>query len=278
MGRAACAKKPRESSTESKKEGRGTELSHFSDDIRSMLCDTFAWAFRSTVFPLRRSRTSTLCFRVRVFHMFCISLAIRSLRIGFWPTCGLVLGFLFFMQATPAHAQFRNNGLQFNTGWIAMGTTTDGINRNFGQTWGATDQVTLGVGYFRAMGYQLFWDNQTAVGFGGATNLGTAAKTVVSLNVSTGLRYNLLDERHRPFVSGHFHYVQMMNTEGTTVQGNAALGGAAFWVGARVGGGYEWFFDEEMSLMGELNGVVFANLDQNPKLSAIARLSWNVYF
>lgn len=159
-----------------------------------------------------------------------------------------------------------------------MGTTTNAINKPLATEWQTSDQITLGVGYFRAMGYQLFWDNQTVVGFGGTQNLGTAAKTVVSLNVSTGLRYNFLDERHRPFVSGHFHYLQIMNTEGTGVQGNPALGGALFWVGARIGGGYEWFFAEEMSVMGELNGIVFANLDQNPKFSSVARLSWNVYF
>lgn len=181
--------------------------------------------------------------------------------------------------ADPARAQFRNNGLQVpNLGWMSMGTTSDWANKGFGTAWGATDQVTLGVGYFRAMGYNLWWDNQTALGFGGAVNLGAVARTVVSLNVSTGLRYNFLDEKHRPFVSGHIHYTHMFNTEGTEVPGNAALGGQPLWVGGRLGGGYEWFFAEEMSVQAEVNGVLFFNLDQPPKLSAIARFSYNVYF
>ena len=184
-----------------------------------------------------------------------------------------------FLGAAPASAQFRNNGLQLpNVGWTSMGTTSDFINRSYGVPWGATDQITLGVGYFRAMGYNLWWDNQTALGFGGSVNKGLYAKTVVSLNVSTGLRYNFLDEKHRPFVAGHIHYVQLFNTEGSEVQGNAALGGAPLWVGGRVGGGYEWFFAEEMSVQGELDGVVFFNLDHPPKVSAVARFSYNVYF
>lgn len=188
----------------------------------------------------------------------------------------LLTGALF--GAKPASAQFRNNGLQLNAGWISMGTTSDWINRSYNTAWGATDQVTLGIGYFRAIGYNLWWDNQTAVGFGGAINAGVTAKTVVSLNVSTGMRYNFLDEKHRPYVAGHIHYVQMFNTEGTEVLGNAALGGQPLWVGGRLGGGYEWFFAEEMSLQGELDGVVFFNLDHPPKLSAILRLAYNVYF
>lgn len=159
-----------------------------------------------------------------------------------------------------------------------MGTTSDFINRAYGTDWGATDQITLGVGYFRAMGYNLWWDNQTALGFGGAVTDGIYPKTAVSLNVSTGLRYNFLDEKHRPFVSGHIHYVQLFNADPKYVPGNAALGGTPLWVGGRFGGGYEWFFAEEMSVQGEVNGVVFLNLDQPPKVSAIARLSYNVYF
>jgi hypothetical protein len=192
---------------------------------------------------------------------------------------GLCLSVALGLYAGDAQAQFRNNGLQIpNIGWMAMGTSSDFINQGFGTKWGATDQMTLGVGYFRAVGYDLWWDNQTALGFGGAVNTGQFAKTVVSLNVSTGLRYNFLDEKHRPFVAGHIHYVQMFNTEGTEVQGNAALGGQPLWVGGRVGGGYEWFFDEEMSLQAELDGVLFFNLDHPPKLSAIARFAYNVYF
>lgn len=204
----------------------------------------------------------------------------RTMRVcgsrGRWVLWALVA--VTLLQASASLAQFRNQGMQLpSVGWLGMGTTTDGINRAFGKTWGATDQFTLGVGYFRAMGYNLWWDNQTAMGFGGAIQTGDP-KTIVSLNASTGLRYNFLDERHRPFVAGHIQYVQIFNAEGTSVQGNDALGGQPLWVGPRLGGGYEWVFGEEMSLQAEVSGVVLLNLDTPPKFTALARLSYNVYF
>ena len=208
-------------------------------------------------------------------------------RAGFWPAFGLLLAFVVVGHATPAKAQFRNNGLQFNLGWMGLGSTENLIRSNVApgspdKLWSMNDQATFGVGYFRAIGYELFWENQTVIGLGEAisnqanANIGTA---VVSLNVSTGLRYNILDERHRPFLSGHIQYLQVLNPT-PELLGNDTLGGVALWVGARVGGGYEWFFGDEMSVMGELNGVLYADLLSSAivKPSAIGRLSWNVYF
>ena len=215
------------------------------------------------------------------------SFFVAQTRKGMWPALMLVAGFVLLGNATAARAQFRNNGLQFNAGWMGLGSTETLIRGNMppgapDKLWSMNDQGTFGVGYFRAIGYQLFWENQTVIGLGEAitnqanANIGTA---VVSLNVSTGLRYNILDERHRPFVSGHIQYLQILNPT-PEILGNDTLGGAALWVGARVGGGYEWFFGDEMSVMGELNGVLYADLLSSAivKPGAIGRVSWNVYF
>jgi hypothetical protein len=192
-----------------------------------------------------------------------------------------VTAMLASLYAAPASAQFRNNGLQVpNVGWLGLGTSMDWFNDSVtgGPRWGATDQVTLGVGYFRAVGYNLWVDSQTVLGFGGAVNQGAFAKTLVSLAASIGLRYNFLDEKHRPFVAAHIQYLNFFNHEGTDVLGNAALGGFPVWVGIRPEAGYEFFFLEEMSIQAQAGPIVFFNLDHPPKVSALARIAYNVYF
>ncbi len=184
--------------------------------------------------------------------------------------------------ADDAKAQFRNNGMKVpSIGWLSLGDTSDWANELAGgprNVWGATDQGTLGVGYFRAIGYNLWFDVDTVLGFGGALTE-TAPKTLVSMLVSLGLRYNFLDEKHRPFVAGYIQYLQFFNTAGTAVAGNDQLGGNPLWVGLRPTLGYEWFFLEEMSFQGEAAPIVFVGLDAfAPKFSAVVRLSYNVYF
>ena len=92
--------------------------------------------------------------------------------------------------AAPAQAQFRNNGIQLPVvGWTGMGTSTDWLfNGVLGQVpWAVTDQVNFGVGYFRAVGYNLWLDNQVVLGVGTGVSLGTISAPVFSLMVSTGL-------------------------------------------------------------------------------------------
>lgn len=184
--------------------------------------------------------------------------------------------------ASPAQAQYRNNGMKIpSVGWLSLGTSSEWLNTAVGgpsNAWNATDQATLGVGYFRAVGYNLWFDVDTVLGFGGAlTN--TDPRTLVSLLVSVGMRYNFLDEKHRPFVAGYIQYLQFFNAEGTLVAGNEVLGGFPLWVGLRPTVGYEWFFADEMSLQGEVAPIAFIGLDQfAPKLSALVRFSYNVYF
>lgn len=202
-----------------------------------------------------------------------------------WETFVVVLGLFCAVAfaADDARAQFRNNGMKIpSVGWLSLGYTSDWLNETVGgplNRWNASDQATLGVGYFRAVGYDLWFDVDTVLGFGAGISTGAQQRTLVSLLVSLGLRYNFLDEKHRPFVAGYIQYLQFFNVEGSEIAGNDQLGGYPLWVGLRPTLGYEWFFLEEMSFQGEVAPIVFIGLDQPaPKFSALVRLSYNVYF
>lgn len=230
--------------------------------------------------------------------------------------------------SAPANAQFRNNGIQLpNAGVLVLGCmspfgyplagvgTLCGGNDDYQQFygpfnpvingrqtngWDATHQATLGTSYFRALGYNLWLDVQVVVGMGSAvfvdvTRFGGLFQPIVSLQQSTGLRYNFLDEEYRPFISGHLHILWMPNAQGTSIRFNQLdfVGfNTALWAGVRAGGGFEWFFlptfrkngmpidifYDEMSLQVEGNIAVFADLAGIPLVAQIARLSYNVYF
>jgi hypothetical protein len=201
-------------------------------------------------------------------------------------TLPLALSCLFavsFFFAEPAQAQFRNNGMQFpHVGWQGLGTSTDWFNGIFSSQnrWNASDQAVIGVGYFRAVGYDLWLDFQTTIGLGLGISVGVNNAPVLSLGVGTGLRYNFLDEEHRPYVSGHIQYMHMFY-DPAVVQGipiNPLLG-QSFWVGPRLGGGYEYFFAEEMSLQGDLGLAWYISLASLPgHISPSAKLAYNFYF
>ena len=189
---------------------------------------------------------------------------------------GFVLSTAFGAQA--AKAQFRNHGVYLpSIGWSGFGNSTNAINSGNNQEWETTDHWTIGSGYFSAIGYQLWWDNQTYLGFGQPLQLGLD-KTLVSLSVSSGLRYNFLRHKHRPFVNANFHYLQFFNIEGTAIKGNPNLGNTALFLGLRPGAGYEVFVGDEISIMSELNYMLFVSLDLPVRHAFASRLSFNVYF
>src|ERR1041384_341534 len=82
------------------------------------------------------------------------------------------------MCAAPAHAQFRNQGVQLpNAGWLGLGSWDAVLNRgpahqglsDLGNDavepgWNLVDEPTLGTGYFFAVGYNLWVDTELAVG------------------------------------------------------------------------------------------------------------------
>jgi hypothetical protein len=206
-----------------------------------------------------------------------------------------------------AAAQYRNNGIKMPAiGWMGM-WTTDWVQGLYDNTWDASDQVTIGTGYFRALGYNLWLDVEVDFNAGTAKFSSQPFWPLIGFNSSVGLRYNFLDEEFRPFVAGHVHYLWMFNTfdAGRIPPGpimrvndpNQLFSGfgippQSMWVGVRGGGGFEWFFlptfrnmgvdiplfYDEMSLQAEFNPAVFADLAGIPLLSSVARISYNVYF
>ena len=226
-------------------------------------------------------------------------------RPFFWM---VIVSFCFV--SLSAHAQYRNNAVQVpSIGYMAMGAMDYptqlvveglGIGDKNDWKWNATDNLTLGAGYSRALGYNLWYEVQASVGFGLATFPPTGSRfhPLVSLSTSTGLRYNFLDEEYRPFVAGHIQYLWLYNTlgpggEDLDIQTNELLGDQSMWVGARGGVGFEWFFVaslrgwgadvplfyDEMSVQAEADALCFLSLSEFPiNPSGIFRISYNVYF
>jgi hypothetical protein len=185
--------------------------------------------------------------------------------------------------AAPAQAQYRNLGVQLpNVGWLALGTSTDFLNRQINNAdWNATDQFTIGAGFFAAIGYQMWTDNQVAIGIGSVAISNKAnPEPVFSLSVSTGLRYMFLDEKVRPFISGHIHLLTLINPLGAAIPTNDVLNATPTWIGPRLGGGVELFFIEEQSLSFEVGAIMLLGFAEGGIIrpSALGRASWNVYF
>src|SRR5688572_29509190 len=117
-----------------------------------------------------------------------------------------------FAWAEPAAAQFRNNGVQPTVGYLGLGSIWDrainggriaeqnadqGSDAAVDEGWNMTDQPTVGVAYFRAIGYQLWWDNSFVVGVGTTIlDVDDEPTPLITTSLSTGLRYNFLEERH----------------------------------------------------------------------------------
>ncbi len=194
-----------------------------------------------------------------------------------------------------AHAQyFRNQGIQLpNAGWLGLSTWDYVINGGHAATdlqddgWNIWDQPTLGAGYFFAIGYNLWLDSQAAIGASTTTTSANAnGDPVLTLAISTGLRYNFLDERHRPYVAAHVQYLQLIAFSSGTAEipGNEFLGNTPFFIGLRPGVGYEYIFGDEMSVQAELGIVGFLVPDAQRGIgnlflpASIARLSYNIYF
>jgi hypothetical protein len=189
--------------------------------------------------------------------------------------------------AAPAAAQFRNNGVQLpNVGYMGLGSTFDpAYDAITGDPspWNTSDHATIGAGIFTALGYDLWFDNQAAIGMGLEIEVGngrTDRAPVFSLSISSGLRYNFMNERIRPFVSTHVHYLQLINPGGATLPQNFFLEGQPFWVGLRGGGGIEWIFGDEMSVQIEagLLGLFAPSSDGYFLPASTVRLAYQVYF
>lgn len=230
----------------------------------------------------------------------------------------LLIALTTLLAAGSASAQFRNNGIQIPTvGALGLGCLTpsaflvgdatpiclgnDDYQRHYPTNnpdafngWGLTHQPTIGVGYFRALGYDLWWDSQISIGIGASAFPGGNMAVTPSILVSSGVRYNFLDEEIRPFVSSHIEILTIpVGSQRNLSTVTSAVGDVAVFAGLRAGGGIEWFFlpamreldlvddlfYDEMSLQLEGNMAIFADLNSFfPLIAQVGRLSFNVYF
>lgn len=195
----------------------------------------------------------------------------------------LMVAVVVFCCASPASAQyFRNSAFSVKAGWLGLGSTWDNATRQ--KIWNMSDEGVIGAGANFAIGYNLWLDSSAMIG-GGQLVIPDPQEILFTLGIDTGLRYNFLDEKVRPFVAGHIQYLQVV-TPSAQIPGNAFFGNAPFWIGARVGGGVEVFVIDDQSLMAEvtINGYIGAN---TPPPGGIATfvlpagsglLSYQIYF
>jgi hypothetical protein len=203
----------------------------------------------------------------------------------------IVLALVVFMSAfgaTDAQAQFfRNNGISVIGGWKGLGTTFDGLT---GQVlWNIEDQVTVGAGYYTAIGYDLWFDIFSAeIGIGSERLVaGREPGPIFSFSATSGIRYQFLSEKIRPFVGAHLQYLQLITVlPNPDVPVNSLTGDSPFWVGLRLGGGCEFFILDEVSLMASLHIAGFTGLNSPPAggsptfilPQASGNLAANIYF
>ena len=194
-----------------------------------------------------------------------------------------------WLLAAPAEAQFfRNNGIGVQFGWKGLGSTFDGLTGQ--KIWNTTDQATVGMGYYQALGYQLWFDIlQAEIGMGAERIApeGRDIAPIFSFSATTGVRYIFLEERFRPFIGAHVQYLQILPVAADPdIPINALTGNAPFWVGLRLGGGVEYFFGDDISLIAGLHLAGFAGLNEPPKNGlqsfilpqASGGLNLNIYF
>jgi hypothetical protein len=162
-----------------------------------------------------------------------------------------------------AEAQFfRNQAFIAQGNWQGLGSTWDRIT---GATlWNIHDQPVLGAGYTFALGYDFWFETTAGVGYSPVVISDEAFEGVLALHLTAGFRYNLMSERFRPFVSVHGQLAQFIpTTPNPPIAFNQVLGGPIF-AGGRAGGGIEWFFMDEVSLLLELNMAGFLSFNSAP--------------
>jgi|GEM_PF-889928 len=198
--------------------------------------------------------------------------------------CAVAFG---LFSADGAHAQFRNGSFHIGGGWTGLGTSTDWALSAIGNEWVATDQAAISVrGGYAVPAFNEFtpFDDVLTVYLGGDVGMGTVPLTttvdfplVFSVAaVMAGMKYSFLDEKHRPYINTSLStlFIPFAEAYGIPV---SAVQNQALWLGVRAGGGYEWFFYEEMSLSAEANAVAYVTIG-NFKFSPEARVFYGVYF
>jgi hypothetical protein len=189
--------------------------------------------------------------------------------------------------AARADAQFfRNGGISGSVGWHGMGSTWDAASG--APLWNINDQVTFGARGFAALGYNLWFEAGGGIGLSSVRiSESDNGEWIFSGMFTSGLRYNFLEERFRPFVSGHINYLTLFPAPAAgTIPLNNWFGGSANWGGFSAGGGFEYIFADEQSVL--LEAQMIGYLGANTAVAggsrtfalpaSSARLAYQVYF
>jgi hypothetical protein len=176
-----------------------------------------------------------------------------------------------------AHAQyFARNSVQLpSVGWMAMDSTMGTVNPIL---WGLNDQVQIGTGYGRDLyDLRLWWVTETAIGFAGVNYPGApSSRIAITFEAETGVKYNFLNQRWRPFVGFMVGFLQIFNAYRSAFYPYLLTGFS--WGTIRPMVGLEWIFTNDMSFELESGYVLLTNFENPVRHSVMARLGYRVHF
>lgn len=179
---------------------------------------------------------------------------------------------------------FSNHGFQAPIiGWMGFNTTVGEIgpanpNHKPWQPWPTTDQLQFGFGYMHALltDYSLWYVVKTTLGFGYAKNFNQEdTRVIFGVNIASGLRYNFLEKRHRPFIHTELEWLMLANTNyGELERGYSER----HWGGIQFGPGYEWIFNHNMGIQIEVAAHVLTDFKNPVRFSWTTQLAYVLYF
>lgn len=183
---------------------------------------------------------------------------------------------VLFGVAQNAQAQyFARNCVQLpSIGWMAMDSSFARVNP---YTWGVNDMVQIGTGYARdLLDLKLWWVSETSVGFGQVNLPGApASRVAITVQGSTGLRYNFHTERWRPFTGFMLEIFQIFNQQPDPYGFQTAT---PTWAALRPFAGIEWIFTDDMSVELQAGYILLINFEDPVRQSIMARVAYKLYF
>jgi hypothetical protein len=179
--------------------------------------------------------------------------------------------------ADGAFAQyFARNSVQLpSLGWMAMDSTFGFANK---VQWGMNDQVQIGTGFARDLvDLKLWWVSESAVGFGQVNLPGVpTSRIAVTVQGSTGLKYNFYTERWRPFAGFMLEVFQVFNSQAEAYFPYVLA--TPTWAAFRPMVGLEWIFESDMSLELQTGYILLLNFEDPVRHSFMVRAAYRIYF
>ena len=172
----------------------------------------------------------------------------------------LLLSLCCVLAASPAWAQYAPNSTGVNM-MVVPGNALLRLDTQLGLGLGGTRQIGIG---------QWSWSYRGVIAV--TTTVDDAARTtMIPAWVSTGLRYDFLGDRTRPFLLAGGTYYQLTNAPADFAAGTYLVG-----AGGRMG--IEQFVASEISLQLDLGGTWFVQLDQDDPITLDVVLGLKVHY